>query len=407
MAGTTGKAGKPKLAAIDHVTVLKTTDEHSASKRFVRTDQGIQKVDYNAGYNFYVAKPFQVSSIHELSDLLSLLEKQPKMLVIRGQPLSSAVINTWQRRKGDGQGAAFKQAPRRWVLVDFDKILLPRGLTMKPDDKSIERIGDFLVSKLPPEFHGASYHWQLSSSAGLGDPTVVSMHLWFWLTEPVTDKDMKTWTRWWNQRVGSTLIDDHLFQCVQAHYTAAPEFEGLSDPFPKRSGLRKKARNEVCLALPEPEASSPVARNAAAGRRGTGKARAAHTESGFEYHLSRIGDHPGGDGFHGPIVSAAASYVIEHGAEGTDVEHLYALIRDAVMKGYADPARHDAETVEQRASREHIIPAIESALEKYGNIPRTRRKARLHDNVAPHFSGEVISVDEAQHILKAFATHGR
>ena len=108
-----------------------------------------------------------------------------------------------------------------------------------------------------------------------------------------------------------------------------------------------------------------------------------------------------------PIVSAAASYVSEHGAEGTDVDHLYALLRDAVMQAYADPARHDAETVEQRASREHIIPAIESALEKYGNTPRARRKARLHDNVAPHFSGEVISVDEAQHILQAFATHGR
>lgn len=406
MAGATGKAGKPKLAAIDHVTVLKTTDEHSASKRFVRTDQGIQRVDYNAGYRFYAA-PIPVSSIDALSELLSQLEKQPKMLVIRGEPLSPAVIDTLQRRKSAGNDAAFKPAPRRWTLIDFDKIPLPRGLALRSDRKSIERVCDFLVSKLPPEFHGASYHWQLSSSAGLGDPTVVSMHLWFWLTEPVADKDMKTWARWWNERVGSRLVDDRLFQCVQAHYTAAPEFDGLSDPFPKRSGLRKKAQDEVCLALPEPGASSAVARNAGAGRRGTGKARAAHTESGFDYHLSRIGDHPGGDGFHGPIVSAAASYVSEHGAEGTDVEHLYALIRDAVMKAYADPARHDAETVEQRASREHIMPAIESALEKYGNIPRARRKARLHDNVAPHFGGGLISVDEAQRILQAFATHGR
>lgn len=387
MVGAAGKAGKPNLAAHDRVTVLKAVDDYSASKRFVKTDQGIEKTDYNAGYLFHVAEPIGVSSIDDLSTLLSLLEGQPKMLIIRGEPLSLAVIGTWQRRKGDGQGAAFKPTPRRWALIDFDKIPLPRGLTLKRDVNSIARVCEFLVSKLPPEFHGVSYHWQLSSSAGLGDQKVVSMHLWFWLTEPVADKDIKTWANWWNERVGSRLVDVRLFQCVQPHYTAAPEFEGLADPFPERSGLVTKALGCVDLVLPAIEVRRP--------RQTSGNGLAQSNATGFEARLAMIGDHPGGEGFHGPIVAAVASYVATHGEQGTDREALYVAVSQRVFS--ADASKHDPAYVEHMASREHIGSAIDSALRKFGATPK------VHDDCPAHYASSPISINEATRRLDQIA----
>ena len=117
-----------------------------------------------------------------------------------------------------------------------------------------------------------------------------------------------------------------------------------------------------------------------------------------------IGDHQGGDGFHEPVVKAAASYVGEHGAVGTDPEALYLLLRNAVLT--ANATNHDPETVADRASRDHIMPAILSAITKFGSQSTARRKTKLHAGVHPHFTSEPISVAEAQRRLAEIATLG-
>ena len=115
---------------------------------------------------------------------------------------------------------------------------------------------------------------------------------------------------------------------------------------------------------------------------------------GFDGWLAQIGDHPGGDGFHEPIIKAIASYVTTHGRDGTDREVLFETIRDRVLA--ADRSRHDDDYVENTmASRVHIMQAIEGALKKFGNKPISKRKSRTVADIEPHFRGDRLSAQEA------------
>jgi hypothetical protein len=48
------------------------------------------------------------------------------------------------------------------------------------------------------------------------------------------------------------------------------------------------------------------------------------------------------------------------------------------------------------------MPAIESAIRKYGTAP-ARRKASLHDGVQPHFQPKRTTVEDAQRQLAEIA----
>lgn len=373
----------------DHITVLMTSSEHSASKRFVKKRGVITKMDFNAGRWFGLLSPVEVHSIESLHEALTAIEAFPNMLVIRGDPIDSNHVGDRVLRRGDGSEDSCFQTPpqgRRWILIDFDKISMPKGLRLK---KNPVAVCDYLTGLLPTEFHDVSYHWQLSSSAGVFNTTTVSMHIWFWLSHPIPDTVLKVWAKHVNDAAGYKLVDPALFQHVQAHYTAAPIFEGMENPFPVRSGMVEKASSNVDLVLPV--ASARPMRLAG---RVQSKLSAA---SGFEAKLALIGDHQGGEGFHGPIVAAAASYVATHGAEGTDREALLEAIHQRVIS--ADAHKHDPAYIADMASREHIESAIDSALLKFG----AASKSKLHTDCAPHFTSDPISVAEATRRLKNLA----
>lgn len=385
---------------LDTVQILWTAPGKLASKQFHKASSTSEviKRDYDAGYSFVVLAPWPVNSIYELSPLLQAAEELPEALVIRGAPVTTDIVGSRAQRRGSGEGADFvgtfrTPAPGRcYAMIDIDKYVLPRGWTL--NQTSVPKICEHLVQQLPKEFHNVSYHWQLSSSAGIGDPRVVSMHLWFWFDRPVPDADLKVWAKRINTAAGKKLVDDALFQHVQAHYTAAPIFTGMDDPFPRRSGLVQKVDDSVALVLPERETPVTPVKTSTAGA----AARDVQVGAGFDYHLGQIGDHAGGAGFHGSIIRAAASYVATHGADGTDVEELYTMISERVLA--ADASQHDAGYITHMASREHIIPAINSALPRFGKSARPR-KSRLYTDLAPHYIAETISVVEAQQWLDA------
>ena len=280
-------------------------------------------------------------------------------------------------------------AGRRWILIDFDKVPLPPGVRLQQD---VVAVCEHLIGLLPAEFREVSYHWQLSSRAGLGDPAVVSMHLWFWLDRPIPDAELKNWATSWNEKAGAKIIDTALFNDVQAHYTAAPEFIGMTDPFPVRSGLQCKGMDEVALRLPPPP------QRQARGRSNTTGGKGIDSSGGFEAILEQIGDHPGGQGFHLPIIRAVASYVATQEGAGIDVEALYEVVRVAVVA--ANHSNHDDDYIAWMASREHIIPAITSAIDKYGNADSPRRKSRQIEGIPPHFTSKPASVATASFRLK-------
>jgi hypothetical protein len=329
-----------------------------------------------------------VSNLAELSSALTTLESMPNCFVIRGAPAPGLDCTRAQQRTKTNF-----QTPVRgghWVLIDFDKVPLPDALRLAD---GVAAVCEYLITLLPPEFHHASYHWQLSSSAGIGDPSVVSMHLWFWLDRPIPDAYLKAWGSAWNaankHRVaGKSIIDTRLFNDVQAHYTAAPTFVGMADPFPVRSGLVRKSVDVVAIKLP-PRSDKR--------ERLDGVDCAILKARGFEAILAEIGDHAGGSGFHDPIIRAVASYASTQGRGNTDTEALYEAVRARVLA--ADRSAHNDAYIEKMASREHIVPAIEQALEKFGGAS-PRRKSRKIEGLAPHFSGKPESAATASMRLR-------
>jgi hypothetical protein len=369
-------------AVADEITVLACAAGHSASKKWGRDEDGkVQKFGYNAGALFAFS-PQPVSDIRSLSNVLLGLEGLPNMLVIRGAPVEGLANTGVRRRLTNFQTPA---AGRRWVLIDLDKIQLPEGHALRDD---VGVVIEYLVTLLPEEFREVSYHYQLSSSAGMDDASKASVHLWFWLTEPWTDKALKTWAKAVNNRAGYKLIDAALFNGVQPHYTAAPVFENVANPFPVRSGLVEKAREAVAI---QAIASAPASSQQAAGGFEPGL--------GFEGWLARIGDHPGGDGFHEPIIRAAASHVSAQTGPTIDKEALFKTLSKRVLE--ADRSQHDDAYIEQMASRDHIMPAIDGAIEKYGNRSASRRRSRLIPDVSSTKHDSSLSREEAHAALSA------
>lgn len=338
----------------------------------------------------------EVGSIHDLSKLLISLESKPNMLVIRGSIQDGVDPKQWhQRTKLEPVNYLTPHHGLRFAMIDIDKLPLPQGMLLTP--QTIEAAIEHVISRLPKELHDVTFHWQLSSSAGIHDQTVISVHLWFWFDRPVTDADLKKWGKDVNTAIGYKLIDWSLFNDVQAHYTAAPLFEGLDDPFPVRSGLVIKSQDCASLRIQQPQQKAATNTRQKTTRHPTVTGRDYSTPvTGFEGHLALIGDHHGGEGFHLPLIRAAASYIATHGAENTDVEVLYKIIRERVLS--ADRSHHTLAEVEQRASREHIIPAIDGALKKYGEQPE--RAARVIEGIKPHYTTKSVPKHQAHKKLK-------
>ena len=362
-----------KTIVQDELTVLTCTGVHVATKRYrtASNKAGYTLEGYDAGFNFRHSA-VTVRDIASLSRVLQVLEALPKAFVIRG----ARVLNIPElTRRLKGIAFATPVQGRRWLMLDFDKITLPTGFNAKNPG---EREREYLISLLPPEFRVASYHWQLSSSAGMTKGNTMSLHAWFWLDRPVSDAELKSWGRYVNDKAGIQIVDTAPFNDVQPHYTAAPIFEpGVDDPITKRSGLRRKDKDNVAILLPPAPAVGAI-KGAS-----TSKSVLNQTSSGgFEVILDNIGDHPGGEGFHMPIIRAAASYVAQHGADETDRDVLFDVIKTRVLAAPRDPKIHPDAYIEEMVSEQHLGGAIEGALKKYGSSAPLR-KTRIYRDVTP------------------------
>lgn len=200
--------------------------------------------DYDAGWQFQ-PHTVQVGDLEQLSGLLTQIEKLPQFFVIRGafrgdehattvsrsdpatgQQMTAVTAPGWYRRWKD----LYDDAPHCWMCVDIDNYTPPDGVD--PVRDPVTAIYRFIEDHLPPEFDGAAFHWQLSSSAG--HPTkagLLKAHVWFWLDQPHTGAELEAWAS------NYPAVDRTLYRVVQVHYTALPVFApGVADPVPVRSG---------------------------------------------------------------------------------------------------------------------------------------------------------------------------
>lgn len=200
----------------------------------------------------FVGTERPVGNIHDLSSVLSNLESASHSCIIRGKykGYEHSVVVEPEATKRDRvlrRLSVHDDVPHHWVLVDIDKY---EPFDYDPMLEPVESIEEFITLKLPVCFHGASYHWQLSSSMGHASKGLGKLraHVWFWLKTPYTSAQLRAWARATSYKGDSTL-----FNPIQIHYTAIPIFApGVVDPIQRRSGfVSGDFGDEVDLVIPE------------------------------------------------------------------------------------------------------------------------------------------------------------
>lgn len=218
------------MITADRITVLHCQDGYAA-KTF-HADGRVRP--YRAGKHFR-CEELACSSLHDLHAILMSLQDMQRAFVIRGEPVGDGTLADAIVRRTK---VNFRDAPRRWLMLDIDGVPSPPGM----EPLSNEALAH-VVAMLPPEFHDASFVAQWSNSAGL-KPGVIKVHLWFWLKTPLGSADLRAWAR-----TLGPLVDPAVFNTVQPHYTARPVFDGIKDPAPIRTLHVKLARDAVSLVV--------------------------------------------------------------------------------------------------------------------------------------------------------------
>ena len=199
----------------DTLSVLTTSDGKKATKTFTVTPFGLAAQAWG-NPTFFDHEAVPVSNLEELSNLLTKLQGHPDKLVIRGA-LREGREATGIRRTCAGPDANFQSASHQWLCIDVDDFPIPENYGGAWDANEEAIVAD-LCYHLPKEFHNVNCHWHFSSSMGIKPG--VRVHLWFWLSRPVSDEEAKAWLS-----DSKTPLDLSLYQTVQAHFTAAPIFD--------------------------------------------------------------------------------------------------------------------------------------------------------------------------------------
>lgn len=186
------------------------------------------------------AKYFQlarrhVANIQELSELLTVLEGKPHACLIRGRYVGDEQARAADHEYKEGRVRRllgyWEDKPLHTCLIEVDKF---EPLLADPVHEPEQAIEEYIHACLPREFRGSSFHWQLSNSSGSNSNAgVLKAHVWFWLDTPYTSAQLRAWAR----NLPPNTLDASVFNLVQVHYTARPQFDvGVVDPVPVRSG---------------------------------------------------------------------------------------------------------------------------------------------------------------------------
>jgi hypothetical protein len=290
--------------AADTVTVLRAKGGMRLTKQWTRFEGMLQETSYARARRFSVTE-HPVSNIRELGEFIRQISADPQAAVVRGAIASGVNRNDMLRRarpRGDAP-ATLMPKPRWWLGLDLEKIPCPPGIDLLFEpDATVEHA----ISLLPPRFHDVTCLWQFT--AGHGIKHGIRLRLWYWLNRLTSDEELR---RWLGERVRQDgvspsqwpqrwPIDPVLFNPIQLHYTAAPIFDGLSDPVPLRCGWCRGLEDVVVvpdLVLARERICRP---STSVGPTAPGL--------GYEGWRARIGDHEGGDGFFKPIKSAIGAY---------------------------------------------------------------------------------------------------
>jgi hypothetical protein len=177
-------------------------------------------------------------------------QPDPRAFVVRGELLSGVdpkrcrrLLHPFHEDDGSITPPTFREVPRRWVVIDFDKV--PGPYRFDPRDGELAAI--YCRTLLPPPWHRASYWWGLSSSAGFKPG--VRIKLAFRLDRPALGRELE-------RHLNGCPIDASTLRAVQPIYVARPILMNVADPIRRRTGIEHGSRGTVTL--PELPAEAPT-----------------------------------------------------------------------------------------------------------------------------------------------------
>ena len=214
-------------SSTDQVTLIQPTGRscHLTKVFQIQPDGLITEVEPT-----YKPKHFTTTIIelNGLADLLPILQEgDPRTAILRALPKRKGTITRTRNH--------FTQQSHHWFQLDLDGLDLPHHIDLVANPEQGARHA--LAQLVPhwPELACADFIWNLSRSCGIKPG--LRCNLWFWASEPLSNRRLKHKVNQVNKAAGRQLIDPALFNQRQLHYTAHPILQGFTDPFPTRCGL--------------------------------------------------------------------------------------------------------------------------------------------------------------------------
>ena len=354
----------------------------AAKTVYLGEDKEVDVTSFNAGTWFYCNQHI-VNGIHELSTLLTALTQDHYTFVIRDIPLPHIDLGKPIRKTGPSNVEPYFTMPkdgRPFFMIDIDGVACPDHINLLANPKEAIL---YIITLLPDNFQGVSFHAHLSARAGLGGGKSIRVHIWYWLSHPIPNQILKSWAL--QLKAEGLAIDPSMYDSVHAHFTSDPIFDGVPDPFNgNRSFFFQLDKDQVNF----PEAT-PVKHLYTSGK------WSHYPSSNFEEWLSLVGDHAGGLGFHDPLLKAALQYVREHGL-ATDRIALRDKFRETVLN--ANCSKHSPSEVQCRASDTHLFGLIDWAIATLNSDGKTSPIK----GIVPYFtSSPGLTAEQASLALKS------
>jgi hypothetical protein len=353
MSSITVLTANPKVAQTKTIVVKeKQTGETTTEKQITTTGAKMSK--------FFSSREEPVSSFEDLTKIVQKLQDDQFSIVIRGCVKDGIDRTNHVRQKiRSMQQGTIEDVDQNWVCLDIDKKpLFVMGFEFEDVLNRPDEVVEAFKKDLPPCFSEAQCLYKFSSSAGVKDTSLISFHLWFWLDKPTSNTELKQYFDLYNNHMNTLYgvekwVDPVLFDSIQPHYTANPVLIGLEDPLPKRCGILPGAP-EVKISM-DWQSVTPIDK----------------FERWQEY-LDKVGDDK--DGFHGPLLSASASWVRKHGYSEKMNKEFIKAAKEQILLAYKSSDRTDEEINRYTSDKflsELLRTAADKGMDKPGAIIAT------------------------------------
>lgn len=298
---------------VDRVTILQMkTAGAVAAKRWAwhALGQRWDATDIKVGEKFGVTYA-PVRDVDSLGNVIETLRPYIGHFIIRGQLKPGLDGSGMISRKSAGKDATFIDLPRRWFCADIDNWTMPAGRDITDPDDVTAMIPQVIADRLPPCFSGVRCYWKLSGSAGIKPG--MRVHIWFWFDRPIEGKLLGDWLEGWKREdLGRRSgLDLSLTRAVHPHYVADPIIEGAPAPIDPHHRAGWVESDVEAVTIPDLSAVKISAAKKGVVTVTTPDGEVIEQAQTVTAALARMGDGPGLDGFHKPLLRAGWLFALE------------------------------------------------------------------------------------------------